>query len=443
MHAHAHVPDPHSSAGPDSPAAASVPAPAPVSATAADVPLSTTADLSAASLGAPTHHRLHALDNLRAIVMLTGITQHAALSYVVSIDFWPVYDVSRSFGFNILVGITNGFRSHLFFILAGFFARLLWLRAGLTGFIRNRAERIGLPFVLGTLTLVPLSGLIRLWATHQLPLAPGQWTTLFTRSEHFWFLEMLLIICALAALILRAAPRIPLAQRSLRPLDAAFDWLLARPWRIVALVPVGMLLMWAHQNVGLVHHKGHDLTPPPRAVLYYGHFFLLGCWLHRRSHHLQTLAQSYLSYLLLAVLSFPVFGIGYMIYHTPGHAQPLWLKTLVIAASALYAWAAAFALIGFFIRHVHSHTPRIRYLADASYWCYIAHFPLVLWLQILMLPWEVNCWVKFTLNVLLNLLILLPVYDLCVRYTWLGRILNGPRTRPAKHSPQSTHTTIT
>jgi peptidoglycan/LPS O-acetylase OafA/YrhL len=391
-------------------------------------PGSSFADTSAAPA---TGHRLHALDNLRAVVMLTGITQHAALSYVVSLDFWPVYDASRSFGFNILVGISNGFRSHLFFLLAGFFANFLWLRAGLGGFIRQRAQRIGLPFVLGTLTLVPLSGWIRLWATQQ-TLAPGEWTTLFTRAEHFWFLEMLLIICALASLILWLAPRIPLPRRLLRTCDAAFDWLLDRPWRIVVLVPIGMACMWAHHKVGLVHDKGHNLTPPPRAILYYGHFFLLGWWLYRRAHHLQTLARNWKSYLLIAVLTFPVFGIGYLIYSTSGHAQPLWLKTLIIAASALYAWAAALAVTGWFLRYAGSHSPRVRYLADASYWCYIAHFPLVLWLQVIMLPWDVNCWIKFTLNVLLNLIVLLILYDLCVRYTWLGRILNGPRTRPAR-----------
>lgn len=361
--------------------------------------------------------------------MITGITQHAALSYVISLDFWPVYDTSRSFGFNILVGITNGFRSHLFFLLAGFFAHLLWQRAGLQGFIRQRALRIGLPFLFGTLTLVPLSGWLRLWATQQLPLAPGVWPTLFTRTEHFWFLEMLLILCAATSLILWLGPRTPLT-RCLSTLDTAFDWLLARPSRILTLVPLGMLCMWAHHNVGLVHDKGHNLTPPLRAILFYGHFFLFGWWLHRRAHHLPDLARHYPRYLLIAVLSFPVFGIGYLIYQTPGSAHPLWLKALIIAASALYAWAAALAVTGWFLRHAGGHSPRIRYLSDASYWLYLAHFPLVLWLQVLMLPWDMNCWLKFALNVAINLIVLLFLYDRAVRYTWLGRLLNGPRTRP-------------
>ncbi len=218
----------------------------------------------------------------------------------------------------------------------------------------------------------------------------------------------------------------------MRALDAAFDGLLARPWRILALVPLSMLCMWAHHDVGLVHDKGGSLTPPLRAILYYGSFFLLGWWLHRRAHHLPDLARSYKSYLLIAIVAFPTFGIGYMLYTTPGQPHPLWLKALIIAASALYAWAGALAVTGWFLRHAGTHSPRIRYLADASYWLYLAHYPLVLWLQKVMLPWGVNCGLKFTLNVLINLIVLLFLYDRTVRYTWLGRLLNGPRARPAR-----------
>ncbi|MHB1083166.1 MAG: acyltransferase family protein [Prosthecobacter sp.] len=379
---------------------------------------------------APPSHRLHALDNLRAVVMLTVITQHAALAYVSFANSWPMADTSRSFGFTLMVGIIGGFRSHLFFLLAGFFSCFLWQRSGLQGFIRQRARRIGLPFLLGMLTLVPLSSWISLWATQQLPLADGAWPILFMRPGHLWFLEILLLHCAAASLILWVGSRTP-HTRSLRALDAGFDWLLARPARILLLVPLSMLLMWAHHDVGLVHDKGADLTPPLRAILYYGSFFLLGWWLHRRAHHLPDLARSYKSHLLIALLSFPVFGIGHMVWTTPGQAHPLWLKALIIAASALYAWAGALAVTGWFLRHAGGHSPRVRYLADASYWVYLAHYPLVLWLQKIMLPWGMNCWLKFTLNVIITLAVLLILYDRAVRHTWLGRLLHGPRTRPA------------
>ena len=37
--------------------------------------------------------------------------------------------------------------------------------------------------------------------------------------------------------------------------------------------------------------------------------------------------------------------------------------------------------IGFAVRHLAGHSPARRYLADASYWIYIVHLPIVLALQ--------------------------------------------------------------
>ena len=39
--------------------------------------------------------------------------------------------------------------------------------------------------------------------------------------------------------------------------------------------------------------------------------------------------------------------------------------------------------------------------------------------------------VKFTLLVAGATILLLLSYQLLVRYTWIGRMLNGPRTRPS------------
>ena len=361
--------------------------------------------------------------------MFTVIAHHAAMSFLVSADFWLVHDSSRSFGFNILCGIGEGFRNHLFFFLAGFFADLLLVRSGLQGFIRQRAQRIGLPFLLGMLTLVPLSNWIFLWARQQLPASGIPWHYLFTRPGHLWFLEMLLFFYAATALVVWAG-RYTRLTRCLAPLDAAFDWLMSSPWRLLVLLPPAMLCLWPHTEVGYVHDKGGSLFPPLRACVYYGQFFLLGWWLHRRMDHLQTLARSYKTYLLISVLSFAAFGIGHMVYNTPGQPQTLGLKTLIIFTAALYACTTTFAVTGWFLRHADTHSPKIRYLSDASYGCYLAHYPLVLWLQVVVARWDMNCWLKFTLIVAVNLLVLLPLYEWCVRYTWLGRLLNGPRTQP-------------
>ena len=105
------------------------------------------------------------------------------------------------------------------------------------------------------------------------------------------------------------------------------------------------------------------------------------------------------------------------------------MKLTSLACAALYAWLMTFALTGWFLRSFSEPRPCLRYLADASYWCYLAHLPLVMALQVLAARWPVNGWLKFLLMNALTLALLLIGYHFGVRYTWLGRLLNGPRER--------------
>ena len=104
----------------------------------------------------PREERVHALDNLRAVAMLLGIVLHAALSFMTLPIPWVARDVSRGLGFDVMVGVIHGFRMQLFFFLAGYFAHLLWQRLGSKAFLQQRWKRIGLPFLLGMITLMPL-----------------------------------------------------------------------------------------------------------------------------------------------------------------------------------------------------------------------------------------------------------------------------------------------
>jgi glucans biosynthesis protein C len=42
-------------------------------------------------------------------------------------------------------------------------------------------------------------------------------------------------------------------------------------------------------------------------------------------------------------------------------------------------WALALAIFAGFLRYVHREHRAVRYAADASYWMYIVHLPVVIW----------------------------------------------------------------
>ena len=63
-----------------------------------------------------------------------------------------------------------------------------------------------------------------------------------------------------------------------------------------------------------------------------------------------------------------------------------------------------------------------------------AHLPLIIAAQYAGRDWPLPALVKFGLIVAIVTAFLLWTYQTMVRYTWLGRFLNGVRVRPARAS---------
>ena len=57
------------------------------------------------------------------------------------------------------------------------------------------------------------------------------------------------------------------------------------------------------------------------------------------------------------------------------------------------------------------------------------HLPLIQSLQIIVSQWNIPSYVKLFGTCAITILLLLLIYELVVRYTWLGAILNGRKYR--------------
>jgi hypothetical protein len=66
-------------------------------------------------------------------------------------------------------------------------------------------------------------------------------------------------------------------------------------------------------------------------------------------------------------------------------------------------------------------------MADASYWMYLAHLPLVIALQTLLLPVALGPLAKSAAVLTATTAVLLMAYRLVVRDSWVGRLLNVPK----------------
>jgi peptidoglycan/LPS O-acetylase OafA/YrhL len=106
-------------------------------------------------------------------------------------------------------------------------------------------------------------------------------------------------------------------------------------------------------------------------------------------------------------------------------------RPITSIAQVVYAWTMSFAIMGLFRRFLKRENKAVRYMSDASYWLYLTHLPLVLAAQVMVRDWPLPATLKFALICCAVTGILLVAYQAMVRYTWIGRMLNGPRARPA------------
>ena len=107
-------------------------------------------------------------------------------------------------------------------------------------------------------------------------------------------------------------------------------------------------------------------------------------------------------------------------------------RLLANLGQVLYAWLMIFGLMGLFETVLGRERPGVRYISDSSYWLYLVHLPLIIVGQELLREVRLPAITKLAVLVVVVTSILLLSYRLFVRYTWIGRILNGARTRPAQ-----------
>ena len=99
---------------------------------------------------------------------------------------------------------------------------------------------------------------------------------------------------------------------------------------------------------------------------------------------------------------------------------------------ATFAWLMTFGSIGLARRLLSSENSAMRYISDSSYWLYLAHLPLVLLAQWLVKDAEFPAFLKFVGITITTTAFLMVTYEYGVRYTVIGRLLNGPRTRTSR-----------
>ena len=185
-------------------------------------------------------------------------------------------------------------------------------------------------------------------------------------------------------------------------------------WWIVCLPCVPQALMWSP----LGPDTPFGLLPAPHLLLYYGIFYWFGASTYAAEGTTTRLGRHWR-------VTVPV---GFLVLF-PAVLATVGSRPWGMVLQPAFAWMASLGLIGFFDHFFERPSARVRWLADSSYWMYLAHLPLVVAGQSLLTEEAWPAWVKLTVVNVLVVAILLAAYRWGVRYTLVGTLLNGPRTR--------------
>lgn len=211
---------------------------------------------------------------------------------------------------------------------------------------------------------------------------------------------------------------------------------LVSPVRYLWLLPLTMIPQWwMSRKIPLFGpDTSTGLIPVPHVLAYYAVFFVFGAIYFEAQDETGRLGNRW--YFTLPVALLLCFPVGAMCVfgsaELAAFIDPLWIRLLGDLCQVSFAWLMTFGLMGLSRRFLNAESQVVRYVSDSAYWLYLAHMPLIFWMQAFIQDWKVPAVVKFLTICLSVTGVLLFSYAKCVRYTWLGTLLNGQRTRPVR-----------
>jgi peptidoglycan/LPS O-acetylase OafA/YrhL len=353
-------------------------------------------------------------------MLMLGIWMHGVQCYT-ELNFyaWPFKDVARSHIFDFTINWVHVFRMPVFFVMAGFFFALLTTRRGIAKALVNRALRILLPFLLGWLVLAPIIiatiGYLKngSWAEAKAFATNGA-TYWKYGPLHLWFLEYLLWLYPLMLAVDWLARR-ALGPRGRAAASRAFCWILQSRGRGVFLAVLA--------GAPMVSMGGWLTTPgafePNLRILFaYLMFFGFGWVLYFERAMLDRMKRGGWME-IVAGLALTALGYAALVGAVPAVVWKF--------AGPFATWLSVFGFMAVFLRHLERPLGWIRYLADSSYWLYLIHVPVLIWVQLLIAPLALPVLLKGLLAIVIALPPMLVSYHFAVRPTWLGVLLNGRR----------------
>mgnify|MGYP001206925375 CR=1 FL=1 len=379
--------------------------------------------------------RYHSFDALRTFAMLSGIVVHASMPYWLELinaeNSWPT-DSNQSISLQLIYIFIHSWRMPVFFLLAGFFAHLLIQKKTILFFISNRIKRIAIPLLIFspiifmTTIILKWYGFIENQSIIDLISKEGiQTINSFINEQilngdlfgHLWFLYYLLLMYIFLLLSNLLISNIKSALTIKRIINkycfGSYPYLL--------IFSTIFFLLWRELSNG----EAKPFWPINWADLSYHYlFFLYGFGLYSNKHLITSFAE-----LKKIGIMFFIGIIAFIVYL--GGFYDYGIKTLIIKNNLFllfYGIASvnfSIVLLGLFQKILPSFNRKIRWVSDSSYWIYIIHQPITMFIAFYLFRYNWMAELKFAIICLITLFIGIVSYKYLVRNTIINFLLNG------------------
>jgi hypothetical protein len=354
---------------------------------------------------------------LRAIITLLVLAHHAILAYhpfapapPTALNgparWWqafPVVDSQRWTGFALLASFNDIFFMSLMFFLSGLFVWKSLRRKGAGSFVRDRAVRLGLPFVAAAALIAPLAyypAYLQTGAVGGLAGYWQQWKSLGNwPAGPAWFVWVLLAFDCIAAALFLLLPRWGdvlgkfFSSASRRPI-VLFGLLVGLS--AVAYIPLELIF-----NAFYWSGFGPFAFQTSRG-LHYLIYFLLGAGVGAYGLDrglLETsgkLARSWPLWSLAGIVAFIVtraVGLAAMTSHIGSRGWEIAADFAFVLSCA----ASSFGFLSLFVRFANTRRKIGDSLSDNAYGMYLIHYAIVSWLQYALLRMSLPAIAKGTI----------------------------------------------
>jgi hypothetical protein len=354
--------------------------------------------------------RATALDRARTLITLLVVLHHAVINYTY---YGNDGDRMRWLGFDLIVLFNDSFFMACMFFISGLFVHDSLVRRQPENFLRRRAWRLGVPFLVSIFAVMPIAYYADFLRHHAAGMPdfsfPQFWWHTLTigpwSSGSAWFLWVLLALDAIAALVWATVPRaieglgqLIFAVRN-RPMTAfaaftAFSILVYLPLR----------LMFGDSSWLLPGH--YPLPIQTSRILLYAGYFFAGVGVGEVGLRAGLLADNgalvkrWMVWLGFAIASYGVILLMVYIHHSglvDLRSPPLWWHTAYGLAFAMFSAAMTFTVPAVFLRFERSSFWLLDAMRPSAYGIYLLHFIPLIWLQYAVYDPAFPAFVKFAI----------------------------------------------